>query len=99
MERSIQDLPAILGRFLIFGPLLYLGLHILLHPGALAEVLNSAMDGIERFSAALRGHQHWPPSRRLDRRAPATLAALRWFGLALIVYCIVCLYGLGRPPN
>ncbi len=95
MDRVIQDLPALLARLVLFGPLIYLGLHILLNPALLAGVLSSAMDGIERFPHALRGHARLPLA--LGRRPGLPLAALRWAGLVLTAYGVLCLSGLGRP--
>ena len=85
------------GRLIVFGPMIYLGLRILLHPGWLAIVLTSAMEGIERFAGALRGHTGRPMIHpRRNAWTPWGLTALRCAGLVLTVYGVLCLWGLPR---
>lgn len=91
----MRELPALLGRLVAFGPVIYLGLYFLIDPGKTAAVLEAAADGIQRFALHLQpGPHRWPARRcRIAFRNPA---ALRWCGLVLTVYGVLCLSGLNR---
>ncbi len=95
MHNPIAAIPVIAIPLIVilYSPLVYFGLLLLLDPVRFVPFLSSVMEGISRFNFHLQGQQ-WLREPAPIRDSLALRTGLRLAGIAILVFGLSCLFAV-----
>ncbi|MFN7919206.1 MAG: hypothetical protein U0Q16_03865 [Bryobacteraceae bacterium] len=89
VEVLLHDAGSLLLRLALFGPVVFLGLRLIVDPGPFVPYLDELSRAIQRFNSALRRE----PIRVLDSDPDEGAMLLRFSGFVLAAFGVLLIFG------